>query len=150
MANTQKKYELVEAACTFWFGEDQQIRSPFPEAIKHQLKEQAQREYVLWLRNLTDTDREEVEDDELAGMFEQLLFREALKIVGEEDTDLVMTIHYPFMPRIGDVVEHEEHGPSHVVKRELKQGEEAQLQMLVFLETDATSEAWQTEFEIQA
>ncbi len=150
MASTPKKYELIDAACAFWFGEDERVRSPFPEAIRPELKQNAQREYVLWLRNLTEEDRGEVEDDELASVFEQLLFREGLKLVGEDDTDLLLTIHYPFMPRVGDPVQNEEHGPSHVVKRELKQGEDAKLEMLLFLETDATKDAWQTEFAIQA
>ncbi|MCP4869909.1 MAG: hypothetical protein GY898_14455 [Proteobacteria bacterium] len=150
MTNTAKRYELVEAACAFWFGADKRMRSPFPEAIRPELKENAQREYVLWLRNLTETDKSEVEDEELAGVFEQLLFREALKLVGEADTDLLLTIHYPFMPRLGDLVENDEHGPSRVVKRELKQGEEARLEMILFLETEATNEAWETEFAIQA
>ncbi len=150
MQTTPKKYELVEASCAFWFRDDEKKRSPFPEGIRPQLKRRAQREYVLWLRNLTDSDRAEVDDDELVGVFEQLLFREALKIVGEDDTDLLLTIHYPFMPRIGDAVNDAEHGPSRVVRRELKQGEEARLEMILFLETEAANEPWQTEFAIQA
>ena len=125
MQATPKKYDLIEASCAFWFRDDDQKRSPFPEAIRPQLKRRAQDEYVLWLRNLTATDRKEVDDDELVGVFEQLLFREALKIVGDDDTDLLLTIHYPFMPRIGDDVNDEAHGSSRVVRRELKQGEDA-------------------------
>ena len=34
MASTPKKYELIDAACAFWFGEDERVRSPFPEAIR--------------------------------------------------------------------------------------------------------------------
>ncbi len=150
MAKTEKTYELVDAACAFWFHDHDHVRSPFPEAIKPELKDNAQREYVKWLRNLSKGDQQEVTDDELVTVFEQLLFAEALKLVGEDDDELVMTIHYPFLPRVGDRVKDVKNGPSVVVKRELKENDEEQLCMVLFLDSEATGQTWQSELPIQA
>ena len=150
MAKVEKNYELIDTACGFWFNDHDHVRSPFPKAIQAQLKENAQREYLCWLRNLTATDRDEVTDDELVTVFEQLLFAEALKLVGEKDKDLLMTIHYPFMPRLGDKVNDAQRGPSTVVKRELKKNEDNLLCMVVFLDSATTGDTWQTEFSVQA
>ena len=83
-------------------------------------------------------------------MFEQLLFAQALELIGDDDDEQVMTIHYPFMPRVGDQVNDARHGPSTVIKRELKKNDDDQLCMVVFLDSAATGAAWQTEFSIQA
>ncbi len=133
-----------------WFHDHDHVRSPFPKAIQAQLKENAQREYLHWLHNLTATDRGDVTDDELVTVFEQLLFAQALELIGDDDDEQVMTIHYPFMPRVGDQVNDARHGPSTVIKRELKKNDDDQLCMVVFLDSAATGAAWQTEFSIQA
>ena len=150
MAKVEKKYELIDTACGFWFHDHDHVRSPFPKAIRAQLKENAQREYLHWLHNLTATDRGDVTDDELVTVFEQLLFAQALELIGDDDDEQVMTIHYPFMPRVGDEVNDARHGPSTVIKRELKKNDDDQLCMVVFLDSAATGAAWQTEFPIQA
>ncbi len=150
MAKVEKKYELIDTACGFWFHDHDHVRSPFPKAIQAQLKENAQREYLHWLHNLTATDRGDVTDDELVTVFEQLLFAQALELIGDDDDEQVMTIHYPFMPRVGDQVNDARHGPSTVIKRELKKNDDDQLCMVVFLDSAATGAAWQTEFAIQA
>ncbi len=150
MAKVEKKYELIDSACGFWFNDHDHVRSPFPKAIRAQLKENAQHAYLHWLRNLTDTDRADVTDDELVTVFEQLLFAAAIELVGDDDDEQVMTIHYPFMPRVGDQVNDARYGPSTVVKRELKQNDDDQLCMVVFLDSATTGDTWQTEFSIQA
>jgi len=150
MSKREKSYELVDAACNFWFNDNDRVASPFPKGIQVELKRNAQAEYVKWLHNLTPNDRGEIEDEELAGVFEQLLFGEALKIVGEGDSELLLTIHYPFMPRVGNQVNDQAHGPSTVVKRELEEKEDGKLYMIVSLTADAGGGDWQTEFAIPA
>ena len=145
-----KRYKLVDAACDFWFSDNDQARSPFPAKIHDDLKQNAQREYLLWLKNLTQDDRGDVDDDELATIFEQLLFGEALKLVGDEDTDLILTINYPFMPRVGDVVNDLQRGASTIERRELEQKEDGKLYMRVFLASEGSNERWETEFAIPA
>ncbi len=148
MPDSEPKYDLIEAACGFWFHDNDRVRTPFPQHIQAELKRNAQRTYLDWLRNLEGTERSEVGDEELVSFFEMFLFREALALVGEEDTDLVLTIHHPFMPRIGDRVSHEGHGASEIVDRKLEQKDDDKLYMIVSLVADESGEAWQTEFLI--
>ncbi len=142
--------KLVDAACNFWFNDNDRVASPFPKEIQPELKRNAQAEYLKWLGNLTSSDHGDVEDEELAGVFEQLLFTEALKLVGEADSEVLLTIHYPFMPRVGDKVKDAAHGESTVVKRELEEKEDGKLYMKVEFATDDRGEPWQTEFAIPA
>ncbi len=146
MPTSKKKYELVEAACAFWFNDNERVRSPFPKEIQPELKRKAQVEYLKWLRNLTENDREEVDDGELVGVFEMLLFGEALKLVDQDDTDLALTIHHPFMPRVGDLVDDEARGPSRVMERRLGQQDDQKPCMIVILQAVDSKETWQTEF----
>ncbi len=149
------KTDLIEAACAFWFNDNERVRTPFPEDIQPQVKEEARNEYMQWLENLTQEDKREVDDDELASTFEMFLFGAALKIVGEDDLDLVLTIHHPFMPRVGDAVDDATHGKSRILSRKLDQkGEEDKnLYMVVTLQAEEAQEpgeTWQTEFLIPA
>ncbi len=148
MPETDVKYDLIEAACDFWFHDNDRVRTPFPVRIQAELKRNAQRTYLEWLKNLDGTDRSEVGDEELVSFFEMFLFREALALVGEDDTDLVLTLHHPFMPRVGDLVNDETHGPSRVVGRELEQKDDDKLYMIVAMVAEASDEAWKAEFLI--
>ncbi len=148
MKPTRKKYKLVEAACAFWFNDNDRVRSPFPKSIQRQLKDKTQARYLDWVRNFDGTDREEVDDEELAGVFESFLFAEALELVGEEDTDLLLTIHYPFLPRIGDAVEDDDQGASRIVDRKLEQKDDDKLYMIISLSTVESGAAWQSEILI--
>jgi hypothetical protein len=146
MSESNERYQLVEAACNFWFNDNDKVRSPFPASIQDELKKNAQAEYMLWVKNLTERDRKEVDDDELASVFEMFLFSEALKLVDEEDTDLLLTIHHPFMPRIGDVVNDESRGPSKVVGRQVKPKEDERMVMIISMEVVDSKETWESEF----
>ncbi len=148
MKPTRKKYKLVEAACAFWFNDNDRVHSPFPKSIQRQLKDKTQARYLDWVRNFDGTDREEVDDEELAGVFESFLFAEALELVGEEDTDLLLTIHYPFLPRIGDAVEDDDQGASRIVDRKLEQKDDDKLYMIISLSTVESGAAWQSEILI--
>jgi hypothetical protein len=150
MAARKKRYKLVDASCDFWFNDNSRVASPFPVEIQVELKKNAQAEYGKWLKNLSLSDKNEIEDEELVTIFEQLLFGEALKLVGEADSELLMTIHYPFMPRVGDSVNDQARGPSTVVERKLEEKEDGKLYMLVSLTTDSRHEPWDTEFMIPA
>ena len=150
MLNEHDKYDLVEASCAYWFGDNSQVRSPFPEAIRSELKTNAQREYLLWVGNLTEQDRTEVSDDELVRVFEMFLFAEALKLIGKDDSEALLTIHHPFMPRPGDVVNDGTWGPSRVVSRDVRPKEDEKLYMFVTLEVIETQATWSTEFLLPA
>ncbi len=147
MKSKAKKYQLIEAACQFWFNDNDRVRSPFPESIHQQLKRKTQTRYLEWVKSFDDVDKEEVDDEELAGVFESFLFAEALELVGEEDGDQVLTIHYPFLPRIGDRVNNDVNGPSRIVSRELEQKDDDKLYMVLSLEAESGT-SWQTEILI--
>ena len=150
MPEKPEKYALVESGCAFWFNDNDQVRTPFPRTIQAELRRNAEAAFMEWVRNLTKQDRKEVDDDELVGVFEMLLFNEALKLVGDEDSDQVMTIHYPFLPRIGDEVNDEVNGPSRVTDRKLEQRQDKQLYMKLFMENRETRAHWETEILIPA
>ncbi len=148
MQPKRNTYKLIEAACGFWFNDNDRVRSPFPKSIQRELKDKTQARYLEWIRAFDATDREEVDDEELAGVFESFLFAIALELVGEEDTDLVLTIHYPFLPRIGDKVNDETNGASRVVDRKLEQKDDDKLYMIISLEPSGDGETWQSEILI--
>jgi hypothetical protein len=149
-----EKHQLIEEGCKFWFNDNEHIRSPFPKKIQSQLKKDATELFMDYVKNLTKKDREDVSDDELVSVFEMFLFSTAIKLVGEDDKDKVLTIHYPFLPRTGDVVNDNEKGESTIVNREVYEKEindqkEKKLFMKVELEGDK-GEKWETEFEVPA
>ena len=146
----QEPHPLIEVACSYWFNDNERVRTPFPKKIQKELREVAEKEYLLWEQNLSEQDSKEVTEDEMASVFESFLFGQAVVLAGE-DKDLLLTIHFPFMPRLGDLVADKtgKRGPSRITSRELKQGKD-QLLMKVALEAEASKEVWQTEFEIPA
>jgi hypothetical protein len=145
MAEDAEKNALVEVGCAFWFNDNEQVRSPFPKEIQGEVKRRAQKEYLMWLDNLTDKDHEEVNDDEMVSVFEGFLFGEGLKMVGE-DPELALTLHFPFMPRVDDLVSDETRGESRVVERRVESKEDNKPFMVVILEAVKSKETWQTEF----
>ncbi len=137
---------LVEIGCAFWFNNNEQVRSPFPKEIQPEVKRRAQKEFLEWLDNLADKEPEEMKDDEMVSVFEGFLFGEGLKLVGEGDPDLALTLHFPFMPRVGDLVNDETRGESRVVERRVESKEDNKPFMVVVLQTVKSKETWQTEF----
>jgi hypothetical protein len=146
MSGNDEKNALVEVGCAFWFNDNEQVRSPFPKEIQPEVKRRAQTEYLMWLDNLTDKDKEEVDDDEMVSVFEGFLFGEGLKMAGENKPDLALTLHFPFMPRVGDLVSDETRGESRVVERRVESKEDNQPFMIVVLQAVKSKETWQTEF----
>ncbi len=147
MVDDDATRDLIEVACNFWFHGSDQIRSPFPVHIRESLRHNAERSYLEWLEQLGETDQD-VSEDEFASFFEYFLFREALLLVGEEDSDLVLTLHHPFMPRVGDLVRDEGRGAGRVVARELEQRDDDKLYMVLSVEGEGSGERWQTAFLI--
>ena len=146
MPDDNEENALVEVACAFWFNNNEQVRSPFPKEIQPEVKRRAQKDFLEWLDNLTDKEPEEVSDDEMVSVFEGFLFGEGLKLVGEDDSDLALTLHFPFMPRVGDLVNNETRGESRVVERRVESKEDNKPFMVVVLQAVKSKETWQTEF----
>lgn len=67
-------------------------------------------------------------------------------MVGEADPDLALTLHFPFMPRVGDLVKDETRGESRIVERRVESKEDNNPYMVVKLQSVESQEDWQTEF----
>ncbi len=141
---------MIEAALEFWFRDSEHIRSPFPFYIQDELSTQATEKFLVWTKHVRDDAKEEVNDEILAEKFEEILFELGLKMVMTEDEKI--TIRYPFMPRIDDIIKVKELVPdaaseSKVIDRwHFKKGDESFLK--VKLRRVGSGEVWETEFEL--
>jgi hypothetical protein len=95
--------EMIKAAFEFWLNDHEQIRSPFPSYIHNELKQSAIKRAIEWAKRIPKEKEKELGDEINAERFEELMFEEGMKLVKTEDE--VLTIKYPFMPRIGDPIE---------------------------------------------
>ncbi len=150
----KEKYQLIEEGCKFWFNDNKHVRSPFPKHIQENLKKNAQELYMDYIKSLNEKDQVEITDDELISVFEMFLFSEAINLIDEDDKDTLLTIHYPFLPRTGDLVNDTKQGKSTIIirkidEKEINEQKEKKLFMRVKLKTKA-GEEWETEFEVPA
>jgi hypothetical protein len=141
--------EMINAALNFWFSDREHLRSPFPFYIQDKLKAVTTAKWISWLNSISDKTKNEINDEILAEKFEEILFESALDIVLTEDERL--SIRYPFMPRIDDIIhdqnEKSNHGESKVIDRHyFKKDDVAYFK--VKLKTIASDEIWETEFEL--
>lgn len=153
-----KSYQLIDAGCEFWFNDNDRMRTPFPKRIQEELKERTTKEFMRWVRDFSRADRETVQDEELVSMFEMFLFSEALKIVeAEEDSgDLMITINYPLLPRVGDTMSDDTHKSSTIVRRELAErsdkdengDDKKSLWLTLHLTEEGSGEEWTTSSEL--
>lgn len=142
--------DFIEKGYQFWFEDNQHLRSPFPKEIQADLREYSFRTFMEWTYELSEEEQDKMTDEELVEMFEVLLFNEATKLVGKDDTETLLTINYPFLPRLGDEVNDKEQGPSKVLSRTLDKKEDDKVYMKLTLETIASEKPWETSFEMPA
>lgn len=145
--NTVESSELVEQTFTFWFSDNEHIRSPFPEYIRPILKEKAVEDFFKWVSNLNPEAKEEVNDEMIAEKFEELIFEAAMGLVHTEDEKI--TIQYPFLPRVDDEIRNNEEDAqlSKIIDRTLvKEGDTKFLK--VKLENSSDQQVWETKFEL--
>lgn len=140
---------MTEAAFSFWFTDHEHIRSPFPAYIQVQLRELSVKRFDSWCASLKPDAKKDVNEEILAEKFEEILFELALGMVATEDEKL--SVRYPFMPRIGDVIRvqgvPDSSAESRVTDRwHFKKGDEAFLK--VKLHNLETEEDWETDFEL--
>ena len=138
--------EMIKSAFEFWFNDNNHIRSPFPEYIREPLRMKALDKFFDWTDKISERAKKEINDEIIAEKFEEILFETASSLVLTEDEKL--TILYPFMPRIGDVIKpKEKNEESKVISRShLKRGDNSFLK--VKLQTISSGNTWETEFEL--
>lgn len=139
---------MLETAFKFWFNDNGHLRSPFPNYIREPLRMKALDRFFDWTNQIAEKARKEINDEIVAEKFEEILFETAAEMVLTEDEKL--TIRYPFMMRLGDVVnvkEGEKEVPSEVVNRSvIKRGDFSY--MKVRLKNKENGTVWEREFEL--
>jgi hypothetical protein len=140
--------ELIEETFKFWFSDNEHIRTPFPEYIRHDLQEKSVAKFFEWASNLDPKAKDEVTEEVIAEKFEEFIFEIGMVLVMTEDEKL--TIEYPFLPRLGDVIFEDvenQKGESKVVDR-LKIKEDDDQFMKIKLEKLDSKEVWETKFQL--
>jgi hypothetical protein len=140
--------EFFEEAFKFWFKDNEQIRTPFPEKIQPELREKTFRIFMEWVTELSEEEKSKQGNGEIAEVFEMILFNQAIGLV--EDEDQKITICYPFLPRSGDVVDDKERGSCKVIERQIDVKEDNKKYLKLNLKSDSDSVEWETEFELPA
>lgn len=137
---------FIEPGFEYWFSNHEHVRSPFPKEIRGVLREKTAIVFFEWLEDIKETELKKMSEDEFVEMFETILFNEALKLVDDEDQQL--TISYPFLPRLGDQVNHSQHGKGKIMgRKEIVSKENKKLFELKVLSED-TGKTWVTQFEL--
>lgn len=145
--NTVESSEMVEQTFTFWFSDNEHIRSPFPEYIRPILKENAVDAFFKWVSNLNPKAKEEVNDEMIAEKLEEIIFETAMGLVHTEDEKI--TIQYPFLPRVDDEIRNNEEDIqiSKIIDRTLTKEGDTQF-LKVKLENVSDQQVWETKFEL--
>ena len=139
--------EFLDGGYDFWFTDNEQQRSPFAKEIQEQLRKDSFRLFMEWVYELTQEEKKEMKDEDLREMFEIILFNEGMKLAVSDEEKL--TITYPFMPRIGDMVNDEKMGKSKVKSRTIVKEDKNNMMMITLQTADGSAE-WETKFELPA
>ncbi|MBK9282996.1 MAG: hypothetical protein IPM51_01605 [Sphingobacteriaceae bacterium] len=142
---TMIDHEMMEVSFNFWFNDHEDIRCPFPDYIKMELRELAENNFSQWASKLTEQAKKEINDEILLERFEEILFETASKLVQTEEERI--TIKYPFMLRLDDQVSDKSHMDSKVVKREIISINDTSYLKVTFEENE-TKKTWDTTFEV--
>lgn len=137
---------IVMDGIDYWYANNSHIRNPFPIEIRESLEEQSTRAFedIILALDLTQP----LEYSELVEMLEVVIFNEAIKLVDDEDQQL--TIMYPFMPRIGDVVKDAEKGEGIINNRRNIITKDNKKRIEITVSSADESQTWKTEFELPA
>jgi len=140
---------FINQSFLFWFEDQEHIRSPFCENIKPELKEKTHRVFMEWVYELNQDELKEMKDEDYVEMFENILFNQASQLIDAKDVDSLITINYPFLPRLGDSVDDEKYGSSRVLRREIQKKDDDKVYMTLSMENQHR-EHWESKFELPA
>ena len=142
--NTVESSELVTETFQFWFNDHGHIRSPFPSYIKNDVKRLATERFYTWASKLTDSAKEEMNDEMIGEKFEEIIFDAASNLVKTEDEKL--TVLYPFLPRTGDKILDDNNITGIVTDRSIiRDGDKSFLKIQMERPDNTT---WNTSFEL--
>lgn len=140
--------KFIDPGFNYWFTNHDHVRSPFPNSILSDAKERTTTIFLEWIEGLKEKELKDMQEDEFVEMFETILFNEAIKLVDDDDQRL--TISYPFMPRMGDMVKHKDHGAGKVVERKEVITKENKKMLELTVSAENSGLIWKTEFELTA
>ncbi|MEI6678887.1 MAG: hypothetical protein WCL21_09790 [Mariniphaga sp.] len=140
--------KFIEPGLEYWFSDHEHVRSPFPHEILGEVKERTSEILFEWIEGLSEKELDEMGEDEFVEMFETILFNEAIKLVDDEDQRF--TISYPFMPRLADIVKHNENGMGKVIGRKEIMTKEQKKMLELTVQSETSAMVWTTEFELTA
>ena len=95
--------EMIQQTFAFWFSDRSHVRSPFPFYIQSAVKELAVDAFHAWMAKLNPKANEEINEEIAQEKFEEVLFQQASALVKTDDE--VMTLRFPFLPRVGDKID---------------------------------------------
>ncbi|MCG3165407.1 MAG: hypothetical protein POELPBGB_01170 [Bacteroidia bacterium] len=141
--------QMLESAFDFWFKDHEHIRSPFPDYVKDDLQQKSIDKFLEWSNQISEKARKDINDEILAEKFEEILFELGDAMVKSVDEKL--TIKYPFMPRVNDIIKvkdvPDDEAESSVTSREIcKIGDETF--MKIKLKNLSSGTEWETDFEL--
>lgn len=142
--NTVEGSELVTETFQFWFNDHEHIRSPFPSYIMNDVKRIATERFYAWASKLTDSAKEEMNDEMIGEKFEEIIFDAASNLVKTEDEKL--TILYPFLPRTGDKILDDHDVSGIVIDRSIQRDGDKSFLKIQMERNDKST--WNTSFEL--
>ena len=144
-SKTIESSELVEQTFHFWFTDQEHIRSPFPNYIRPQLKQEATKKFFDWAQNINPKAKDELNDEMVGEKFEEFIFETALTLVQTEDEKI--TILYPFLPRLGDPIHSDENEDLEIVDRIIEKEKDHSF-LKVKLKSKTSEDLKETKFEL--
>ena len=141
--------EMVQRTFEFWFSDHAHVRSPFPFYVQNEVKDKSVEFFLQWMGNLNEKANEEITEEIAQEKFEEVLFQAASALVKTDDE--VMTLRFPFLPRVGDKIDGEgiegRSGENIIQKRYLIKEEKDEF-LEVSVKNTASGKVWETRFEL--
>lgn len=136
--------QLVQETFDFWFKGGGHIRSPFPDYIRPDLERKSKERFHLWISNLKDSSKDEMNEEMIGEKLEEVIFDIASDLVKTEDERI--TILYPFLPRCGDPLINSSSEEGAIVDRSIVQEQDKRLLKVKVGMKDG--QVWETSFEL--
>lgn len=143
--NNLETSEFIEEVFRFWYNDNNHIRTPFPSYIQQKLKIEATEKFYNWVNNLKKEAKDELNEEAIAEKFEEVLFSLASQMVQTEDERI--SILFPFLPRINDVLKDKDQAQNTVIDRHIKKEKDISFLHLMCVNKE-TDKKWETSIEL--
>lgn len=141
--------EMIQQTFVFWFADHSHVRSPFPFYIQEAVKDLAIEAFHAWMGKLNPKANEEINEEIAQEKFEEVLFQQASALVKTDDE--VLTLRFPFLPRVGDTIDGEgieDRSGENIVQKRYLITEGRDEFMEVKAKNTTSGNTWETRFEL--